>query len=208
MADLMMAEEVRDVALRLIAEHHPTLMEDCRIEYLFLLANNSAELGKVKRVTDDVKRVVKDPPDFIVTVWSDWWGGAEDHQRKALVDHLLCHCGKSPTDGKTFIRPHDFEGFAVEVQRHGAWDPSLQRAGEQFRLHFGDVDEDETSEPASAHDPTTGEVYDIRGAVRDLCPKEGSGIESVTFSIPGSERPPVVLTSETRRQIEGLPAGP
>lgn len=58
-----------------------------------------------------------------------------DHELEALLFHELLHCelkGKAGQE-KPATRSHDFEAFAIEVERYGAWDVSLRRAQTAFR---------------------------------------------------------------------------
>ena len=56
-------------------------------------------------------------PFFVLEVAGDVWPLLNDGQRRALVDHHLCHMGG--TGFEIFIRPHDLEEFTVIVERHG-----------------------------------------------------------------------------------------
>ena len=58
-----------------------------------------------------------------------------DHEVEALLFHELLHCELKGKEGqeKPATRGHDFEAFAIEVERYGAWDVSLRRAHTAFR---------------------------------------------------------------------------
>lgn len=58
-----------------------------------------------------------------------------DHEVEALLFHELLHCDLKGKEGqkKPATRGHDFEAFAIEVERYGAWDVSLRRAHTAFR---------------------------------------------------------------------------
>lgn len=58
-----------------------------------------------------------------------------DHEVEALLFHELLHCKLKGKEGqeKPATRGHDFEAFAIEVERYGAWDVSLRRAHTAFR---------------------------------------------------------------------------
>ena len=56
-------------------------------------------------------------PFFVLEVAGDLWPLLNDGQRRALIDHHLCHMGG--TGFEIFIRPHDIEEFTVIVERHG-----------------------------------------------------------------------------------------
>lgn len=58
-----------------------------------------------------------------------------DHEVEALLFHELLHCDLKGKEGqkKPATRGHDFEAFAIEVERYGTWDVSLRRAHTAFR---------------------------------------------------------------------------
>lgn len=60
------------------------------------------------------------PYDFVVTIVEDRWTRLSPLQQKALVDHLLCHCGGTPA--KWRMRKHDYEEFIEVVARYGVWE--------------------------------------------------------------------------------------
>ena len=205
MAELVKAPDVADVAQPLMQQHHPHLLDKCSVEFLFLEAETSADIGKVKRVGDDVKLVAEDAPDFIVTVWRSWWDDADVQQRLALVDHLLCHCGWSVAKEKTLLEKHDFEGFRDEVERHGAWSPQLTEVERQLNLFvpgIGSIDGMDEADVDEAVERVVGDQF-LRHA-QALCPKPGSGVESVTISSGG--RPGVTLTAEDGKKIAAMRA--
>ena len=74
------------------------------------------------------------------------------------------------------------------------------------RLAVADT-EGVVSEADKAQDAAlaTLECGEVVAAMRDLCPKPGSGNDSVTISTPGEK--PVVLTAETRKRLDAKLAG-
>lgn len=179
-------DELCETVTRVRKDCHERL-QGLTITPCLLVADNATEIGKVKRIADDIKAVTKDAPDVVLTVWDYWWSRALPSQRDALVDHLLCHIGYSDLSGKCWINRHDFEGFRSEIERRGAWSEELQQARAQMRL-WGTRDEgveaeDEAAEPAGdRYDPETGELLEaaqtLRGAVA------GTGA-TLTLSAPG-----------------------
>lgn len=76
-------------------------------------------------------------PDFLITLCYNWWEEATEKQRRALVDHELCHCGveyDADDNAKPMSVPHEFEGFLDELKRHGAWDSRLKQVETQLQL--------------------------------------------------------------------------
>ena len=193
MAEIVAAPELGELAAPLIELYHAHLKE-LRIGWCFSLAVSAAGLGSVKRVAEDIRVVAKDTPHFVITIWNRWWDNAETEKRLALLDHVLCHCGYDLIKGKTYIEPHEFEGFVGELRRHGAWDLPLAHAVEQLRLRY-EEDGDDTA------------VEGLARAVRGLCRDpgflpDGEGLTSVSIGTPGEE--PVVLTAETGAKIGEL----
>ncbi|MCA1615026.1 MAG: hypothetical protein LC795_15515 [Acidobacteria bacterium] len=55
-------------------------------------------------------------------------------QMEALLFHELMHCARDEK-GRPTIRPHDFEGFAREIEVYGAWKGDIERIGKAFTAH-------------------------------------------------------------------------
>lgn len=71
-----------------------------------------------------------DPGLFVIEIALDQWGRLEPDQRRALVDHELCHC-KVDIHEETglpilAIQEHDIEEFEAVVHRHGLWKEDLR----------------------------------------------------------------------------------
>lgn len=76
-------------------------------------------------------------PDFVILIDRNLWDGLSEPERRALIDHELCHAAQQidPETGmamftkfgepKWRIRPHDVEEFHAIVQRHGPWNADL-----------------------------------------------------------------------------------
>ena len=77
--------------------------------------------------------------DIIIGLNYDWWhdNQVSDSQRKALLDHELCHVKPVVDDdgsvrlddlGNTvwYIRKHDLEEFGEVVRRHGMYKQNLE----------------------------------------------------------------------------------
>ena len=90
-----------------------------------------------------------------------------DHEVEALLFHELLHCELKGKEGqeKPATRGHDFEAFAIEVERYGAWDVSLRRAHTAFRqLELG-LAVPEAPGPGAAGRSVTLRPRDIDGLV-------------------------------------------
>lgn len=116
-----------DLAQELIEEHHPWLKE-AKIGLMYrseaIENGNVKMIGHARKVSEEMK-VFMDF-DFLIWVAEDVFSGYSPIQRRALVDHELCHCGGM--DGEWKIRKHDFEEFHKIVQWYGMWSDSLKVA--------------------------------------------------------------------------------
>lgn len=121
----------------LINRYHEGLM-DARIGLLMKLETSMkdgrAVLGKTRKLPADLRVYL--PYDFIIWLDENWWGNfLTDLQRRALLDHQLCHCSMNPEQVAS-IRPHDIEEFAVIIQRYGFWQPSDRRVEHAIQARF------------------------------------------------------------------------
>lgn len=136
------APAVKRIADDLISKHHHAL-DDVRIEYVFrsetaksrgkeiwgqarkiggLNAYLSQEEGPSEAAAGDVDY-------FVIEISEPVWRDLDAGQRKALVDHELCHCttelNEDTGDLALKLRHHDVEEFRAVVIRHGLWRPDL-----------------------------------------------------------------------------------
>lgn len=84
-------------------------------------------LATASLVPSKVEPILDDEYHFMIVIGRDRWETLEDAQRRALIDHELCHCvmdGDAPK-----MRNHDYEEFAEIIARHGFW---REDAGEQM----------------------------------------------------------------------------
>lgn len=138
------APEVATIAVRLIGDHHLHLA-GVPIVYVFrsvaATSHGRVVLGKARRVTglnaflvalasgelDDVDDLEEtDHTFFVMEIARDHWEPATDLQRKALVDHELCHFDVDDETRALRIRGHDLEEFRAVVARHGLWREDLE----------------------------------------------------------------------------------
>lgn len=142
------APQVQAVAQDIIREHHTHLItNDIHVMYLF---TDQAEKVKSKRVLGTARKVSGlnaylarvgddydgEPDFFLICIWGAWWRARDttDAQRRALVDHELCHLwSEQACDAKgnlldkidLSMLPHDLEEFNCIVDRHGDWDQDI-----------------------------------------------------------------------------------
>lgn len=110
-------------------------------------------LGKCKKATDLDRELA--PYDFVILLRQDFWNdrNVSDDQRRALLDHELCHAGvkRGPTGeqlldekGRVIYRTlkHDIQEFSAIVLRYGVYTRDLEqfyaalKASKQQKLPF------------------------------------------------------------------------
>lgn len=145
--ELMDADEAEAIANELIPDYHSHLL-DASIRFVF----TNKERKKCDRVrpasAQKVSPLVRylasgenadpdDGPDFVILISAKDWDRFDAAQKRALVDHELCHCGQS-AKGDWKIIGHDLEEFTAVVERHGLWKRDVQvfakAAAEQLKL--------------------------------------------------------------------------
>jgi len=77
-------------------------------------------LGSAALLSPKMKPLLQEEYDFVLCFPFDVWNSNDQKTKEAIVDHELTHCAID-TDGTPYIRPHDYEEFAVIVERHGFW---------------------------------------------------------------------------------------
>lgn len=115
------APEVEALAEELIAAYHPHLQE-CRFRYIF----RSRHLRDGRRsiwacvILMSGRQQYLTGCDIVMEVGEDIWNSLNDHEKRALVDHELCHCVENG-EGGFALTPHDVEEFIDIMARYGAW---------------------------------------------------------------------------------------
>ena len=140
-------QEVRDMMVECVRNYHPDLAEitdEIAIICRDKAAKNGGQvvLGKSKKAPPIIGILSNTDYKFILEIAQDEWTELIPKQREALIDHLLCACGRvvdiDSGKEKLFIKPPDFIGFAGEVQRHGLWRPEVNQApGNPIEELFG-----------------------------------------------------------------------
>ena len=98
-------EHVREMAGEIIAASHPDLAT-AKIVYLFrnppAKRGGQLVLGTARKASPMHRAICPDEPDFIVELaWGDdAWCSLNTLQRRALLDHELCHCVGEQLDEK------------------------------------------------------------------------------------------------------------
>jgi hypothetical protein len=124
------AENVETIAKTLIPMYHPELAS-ARMTWVFVdvgsKKNGKPVYGKVRKVSGILEYLLAS--DFIFEIAMDSWNELTEHQRHALLDHLLERCTgeESEKDGSMSwkMREPDVQEFAAVLRRQGAWHEDL-----------------------------------------------------------------------------------
>lgn len=149
------APAVARIAATLIGQHH-THLADVRIDYVFrsetAKSNGKAIWGKARKITGlnaflatpEDERPVDDDIDefFVIEIAEPVWAILSENERKALVDHELCHCTTEQKGGelKLKLRPHDLEEFVQIVRRHGLWRDDVENFANAVQMVLPEPD--------------------------------------------------------------------
>ena len=135
---------------RLIEQHHEELT-NARIALAWALAwkpdvDGIQKLGQCKKASDLDRELHEF--DFVILLSQEFYQDPTitDAQRKALLDHELCHAtvkldedGEPARDALDRIvyrtRKHDVEEFSEIVARHGIWKRDLERLAAWQQAH-------------------------------------------------------------------------
>lgn len=152
--------DLTTLAREIIEEHHPDLVT---ADILFLMRDPPAKskgqevLGKARLSTPVERALTRRDLAFTIEIQEEWWGTAKHSQRKALLDHELCHCvGDIDADGGPAwgLRGHDIEEFFDVIERHGSWSEAVSGVKQVLQLDMF------REEGRVNHDVLTGEVVE------------------------------------------------
>ena len=138
------APEVEEMGRDLVDLYHPHL-EGVPIRYLFknqaskrgnwmvqgtcqLVQGAMAFLSTPEEEVRSMRMVQGDeamPWYFLIVIAEDLWEEMSPAEKRALVDHELCHAAIHSETGLPMMREHDLEEFSEIVERHGGWKPNL-----------------------------------------------------------------------------------
>ena len=132
----------------LVYAHHDDL-KVAKIALAWCLAwqpdvDGRVTLGQCKRASDLDRELAAF--DFVILLRRAFWRNEQvtDAQRRALLDHELCHCARAQDKhGDPAVdergrpvwrtRRHNVEEFAEVVERHGMWTGDLERVAIALR---------------------------------------------------------------------------
>lgn len=120
----------------LISAYHADTLASARIALLFRpecpTSNGRTVLAQASLFPEKFKPFL--PPGeayhFLIWLGLDRWYDFEPMEKRAVMDHELCHCYMDY--GTPKLRPHDIEEFACIIQRYGPWYPGLKRVQAAF----------------------------------------------------------------------------
>lgn len=116
---------VLSLANEIIYEHHPWLVE-FRIGFVFRSEGFKKEgklvIGNTSKVSPKFTPHLN--LHFLIWLAANEWDRMTEIQRRALIDHELCHISR---EGK--LVSHDIEEFGAILQRYGLWKSDLFRVG-------------------------------------------------------------------------------
>lgn len=174
------AREVERIAARLIQEHHENLNRpDVRVFAVFrdpvAKSKGRVVLGKARKISGLAASLFRlatrddlgdEPVDFfLIEIGHQTWQALDNRQRRALVDHELCHFDVDVPldeydDRVLRTRGRDLEEFQAIVERHGLWKPDVEAfsrtASAQLEMNFDGPGEEAASGGAQVLDLRTG----------------------------------------------------
>lgn len=154
--DWLFAERIAPIAEELIA-NYPCFQGLERLSIVYLWKRKGPEkprrlLGKCQRPTGLLHYFCK--ADFVIWLAANNCQGLTAWQIEALVFHELKHAGLDD-DGPVLV-PHDWEGFAEEIERYGLWkrdiEPIAKASAKALTLPFDTVLRDEKPTQRGASD--------------------------------------------------------
>lgn len=87
-----------------------------------------ADIGPVSKKQNEIYNLLDFDFNFLLIIYRPEWNRLDDNQKRALIDHELCHCFFDPTSDPPICRSidHDFTDFFEVIERHGLWNDDLR----------------------------------------------------------------------------------
>lgn len=119
-----LAPEVEVIGKVLVEQFHPHL-KNAKIAYVFKdkaqrYGDGRTVLGRAGRRSKLDQLLSEKGEDFAIIISKDRWQKMNDSEKKALVDHELCHCGiaiDAQGQSKFALRGHPIEEFPENLGR-------------------------------------------------------------------------------------------
>lgn len=132
-------ETVVELVREVVAENHYRL-QNSRIAVIMkdkaTKTRGQVVLGTAEKFPDKLKPLTNINYDFLLAFAYDEWLGLDPDQKRALVDHELCHCEYNEEMEPT-MRGHDVEEFIEIIERHGFWKPQLRQMANAIQGRLG-----------------------------------------------------------------------
>lgn len=125
------AEQAEAIA-RVLIDHVPTHQELVHAQIAFIFREKMATRDRCvwgKASKADGKLSFFAGFDFVIELNWQQWRKLTDHQKLALIDHELEHCGREQDEAGKWswvLRSHEIEAFNGEVTRWGLWRDDLK----------------------------------------------------------------------------------
>ncbi len=145
------SQDLKDLAHEIIEKYHPHLKDALDVIGFYFREGNADWLGKAKKCTAFERHTTG--YNLFVFINSAMYRLLTEEQKKALMDHELCHFSRQyheepdPNNkGKWIIvyedkyepdswkiADHDVEEFSQIIERHGLWDKNIEKFAEAIR---------------------------------------------------------------------------
>lgn len=167
-----LAQEAQALGEELIPKYHPHLVT-VRVEYVFneapMKTKGKELLARAKKKSGLDAFLFAPPtedepkPFFVIEINKQAWDVLNKKQKRALVDHELCHCLWDVEKG-LYMRTHDVEEFSEIIKRHGLWQPDVQLFAEIAVKHVKQLELPiETKESVKVIKAPNGQSEELRG---------------------------------------------
>jgi hypothetical protein len=138
--------DVLAMANELVRQYHEGLWA-ARLGFVFrsksMTVHSIPRAGAISRVPPAIKaQQGAAAVDYVIWISKDAWLKYSDLEKRALIDHELCHAMRND-DGEWTIRGHDVEEFSVIIQRYGLLSYQQRIMAQVMQLHLFEPEEDE-----------------------------------------------------------------
>lgn len=136
--DFLKAHDLAEIGAALIVQHsYLSHLHSASIIYRWKAkggkSQGQAVWGKCQKPSDLLKHFAG--ADFVIWLAADNLRDAHASAWtvEAVVHHELCHAGIDAESGEYAVRPHDFDGFAADLEAYGTWSAKLNDAARAFK---------------------------------------------------------------------------
>lgn len=174
--------QIGEQLIRDVDDHAP--LQGVHIYWLFMddvpKSSGRLVLGRARRVSGWAAFLAQGPveaatyetpvPFYAIEIAEPIWLQLKPHQKRALVDHELCHLRVDLTSDPPALKVqgHDFEEFTAVIRRNGLWSTASSTAAMALAEELANAVDGVTSfvesiapdkaGPPPGVDPDTGEI--------------------------------------------------